>query len=771
MRPSTVTQSVLSERAPQLSLAAASHLVGETWGLPAPRTTSLASERDLNILVDDSHVLKVSNPAEPAEVVDMEVAAMAHAARCDPELPLPRTVPTLTGDSIHPITDESGRRCLTRLITIVPGAPLEGSPITEDMAEQVGRAAARVSVALQGFYHPAAGDRDLDWDLRRLPQAARTAQDAGQLSLNDPLWELIQRATPALGVSSHLPSGIQHADVTLTNVLASDGLVSGIIDFGDMHHTANACDLAVSLTSVIRNTAEIQLAGTWDLAASVIRGYQRHRLLTDAEVDALGAMVLARLAVGILISRTRAAVHTENIAYITQYDDAADRILDVMGGLSLEELSARFHRMAGTRGSQTSVDTDRLAARRAEVMGGSAAPLFYRSPVQMVAGEGPWLIDETGRRYLDAYNNVAVVGHADPVVVGRVSRQLARLNTHSRYLHTEIVELAERLVATMPEGLDTCLFTTSGTEANELAWRLATEATGAEGAIIVEHSYHGSTRWMADLSSNEWPPGHRPAAVGTFEAPVGSGELSSAVAAQRASAATADLATRGYRPALVIADSGFTSEGVHDAPASYFRGLVEGAHAAGALYVADEVQVGYGRTGPDLWRFRQAGITPDIVTLGKPMGAGYPIGAVITRRELVDRFAGRYEYFSTFAATPAAAAAGNAVLDVLEDRRLPQRAVDVGGYLKARLQALAAESTLIGEVRGFGLVVGADIVADSPRATARDLLEGLVDRRVLAGLTGPRGNVLKIRPPLVWEERHVDLFIDRLADALKGLSD
>jgi 4-aminobutyrate aminotransferase-like enzyme len=268
---------------------------------------------------------------------------------------------------------------------------------------------------------------------------------------------------------------------------------------------------------------------------------------------------------------------------------------------------------------------------------------------------------------------------------------------------------------------------------------------------------------MADLSSNEWPPGHRPDAVGTFRGPIDEGDLGIESTSGQVRAAARALTDRGHRPALLLADSGFTSEGVHDAPATYFQGLFAGAHAAGALYLADEVQIGYGRTGPGLWRFAQSGVVPDLVTLGKPMGAGYPVGAVVTRRELVDRFAERYDYFSTFAATPAAAAAGNAVLDVLEDRRLPERALATGAHLLDRLHDLARTTDLLGDVRGMGLVAGVDVV---DRPTARRLLEALVRHGALAGLTGRGGDVLKVRPPLVWDTSHVDLFVDCLAGAL-----
>lgn len=742
---------VFTELAPAFSPAALRELVREQWDVPGAGLRPLDSERDLNALVGEDFVLKISNPAERADVVDMEVRALEHVRAADPDLPVPVTVPARSGVPVVRVRDGAGRECLARLITRLPGRPLEGSALGPGLAAQVGAIAGRTSVALQGFFHPAAS-RDLMWDIRRLPVVLRESGAAG-------LDEAAARVTPALAATATLPAGVQHADVTLTNVLAEADTVTGAIDFGDMHHTAAVCDLAVTLASVLRASDGRNL---WQLAEAVLRGYQRYRLLTGAEVTVLGELVIARLVTTLAVSAARRDRHSENYRYITQYDENSGRVLDALGAFRPEELADRLRRLTGTR--DLGAPVPQLRQRRAAAMGGPLSPLFYGEPLEIVRGDGPFLFSRSGKRYLDAYNNVAVIGHAHPAVTNAVGTQLAALNTHSRYLHPGVVELAERLLTTMPPGLDTCLFTTSGTEANELAWRLATEYTGGGGAIVAEHAYHGASKWMADLSSNEWPPGYRPARVATFEAP--RGLVTGHDALERIRRAACALHAAGERPALVLADSQFTSEGILDVPAEFARGLAEGARAAGALYLADEVQSGYGRSGPALWRFAPAGVTPDLVTLGKPMGAGYPIGAVITRREIADALAERYEYFSTFAATPVAAAAGHAVLDVLQLTGLPEQAVDVGEYLRARLAEVAAESPELGEVRGVGLLAGVDAAS---RAVTRRLLDGLVSRGVLAGATGPGGNVLKIRPPLVWTTIEVDLFVAALRGALADL--
>lgn len=759
-----MTTDVFTESAPAFSPANLRDLVREQWCLADPVLRRLDSERDLTVLVDDRFVLKVANPAERADVVDMEVRALAHVHAAAPGLPVPALVATRSDTSVVRLTDDAGRECLARLITLLPGRPLEGTPVDTGLAEQVGAVAGRMSVALQGFFHPAAG-RSLLWDIRRMPDVVTGAG-------LDYAPDLVDRVAPALAATSTLPSGVQHADVTLTNVLAESATVSGVIDFGDMHHTAAVCDLATTLTSVLRTATDA--ASLWRLTEAVLRGYQRHRRLLPAEAAVLGELVIARLLTTLAVSATRRGPHSTNHRYITQYDENSERVLALLAGTSPDVLADRMARLSGTRDLPTAIPSQDLTGRRAGAMGGPLSPLFYRRPLELVRGEGPWLYSAEDTRYLDAYNNVAVVGHAHPAVTNAIGAQLAALNTHSRYLHAAVVDLAERILATMPAGLDTCLFTTSGTEANELAWRLATEYTGASAAIVAEHAYHGTSKWMADLSSNEWPAGYRPPRVATFEAPHGPADnLTAAVGAQRIANATRILHATGERPALVLADSQFTSEGILDVPGEFVTGLVDGAHAAGALYLADEVQSGYGRSGPALWRFALSGATPDIVTLGKPMGAGYPVGAVVTRREIADVLARRYEYFSTFAGTPAAAAAGHAVLDVLTLTGLPEQAVAVGTRLRARLRELAEGEPLLGDVRGVGLLAGVDVRPDGDEtssAVARALLEQLVDQGVLAGLTGAEGDVLKIRPPLVWEPAHADLLVERLSHALTALS-
>jgi 4-aminobutyrate aminotransferase-like enzyme len=331
----------------------------------------------------------------------------------------------------------------------------------------------------------------------------------------------------------------------------------------------------------------------------------------------------------------------------------------------------------------------------------------------------------------------------------------------------------------MPPGLDTVMLVNSGSEANDLAWRLATTVTRARGGIVTDFAYHGVSAAIADLSPEEWPRGERPPHVGvipppdTYRLPAAEGTGWAERTAARLDDAIADLASRGLRPAAVYVDGGFTSDGIFAPPPAYLRELVRRSRAAGALFVADEVQAGYGRMGDGLWSFETAGIVPDIVTLGKPMGNGHPVAAVITRADIVDRFAAETTFFSTFGGNPVACAAAMAVLDVLEDEGLTENAAAVGEQVRAGVRALARRHPAIGDVRGRGLMIGVELVADRDGrapdpALASRVQNGMRERGVLVGTTARAGNVLKIRPPLVITSADATLLLGALDEALEA---
>jgi 4-aminobutyrate aminotransferase-like enzyme len=422
------------------------------------------------------------------------------------------------------------------------------------------------------------------------------------------------------------------------------------------------------------------------------------------------------------------------------------------------------------------VNVKTLLARRRALLG-PAYRLFYDEPLHLVRGDGVFLYAADGRRYLDMYNNVPHVGHCRAEVVTAIATQAATLNTHTRYLHDTVLDYAERLLARLPAELDTAMFSCTGTEANELALRIARTVTGGTGIVVTEFSYHGNSQAIAEISTEDTPPERRPDYVVTIPYPDAyrgeyRGEDAGAQYAAQMDNALALLDERGIRPAAFVVDTISSSSGVVDVPAAFLKEAAGKARAAGALFIADEVQPGFGRTGRNFWGFEADGVVPDIVTLGKPIGNGHPLAATIARRELLDVFAKESGYFNTFGGNPVSAAAGLAVLEVMEREQLQANALNVGEYLKDGLSKLANQYPLIGDVRGHGLFLAIDLVTDSDRRTpataaARQVVLGLKERGVLTNSIGEHNNILKLRPPMVFSRQNADLFLETLAEVLQ----
>lgn len=414
-----------------------------------------------------------------------------------------------------------------------------------------------------------------------------------------------------------------------------------------------------------------------------------------------------------------------------------------------------------------------MIERRARLLG-PAYRLFYERPLHIVRGEGVQLWDAEGNAWLDAYNNVPGVGHCHPRVVEAIATQAATLNTHTRYLHDKILDLAERLLATMPAPLAHMMFTCTGSEANDLACRIASAATGGDGFIVTRWAYHGATEAITRLSPSfgdgvepgpkvRWIP-----APDTYRLGAAAGEAFAAAVR----AAAVELRASGVRPAALLVDTAFTSDGNYVDPPGFLAPAVDAIHAEGGLFIADEVQPGFGRTG-QMWGFSRHGVAPDLVTMGKPMGNGHPIAGLAVSHEALAAFADKVRYFNTFGGNPVSCAAALAVLDVLRDEGLMERAAAVGERLKSGFLALSREHEGVGDVRGAGLAFAVELVRDRATrepdpALARALVRGLYERRVLISLSGEAQNVLKIRPPLCFGPEHADRLLEAVREVLAG---
>jgi 4-aminobutyrate aminotransferase-like enzyme len=414
-------------------------------------------------------------------------------------------------------------------------------------------------------------------------------------------------------------------------------------------------------------------------------------------------------------------------------------------------------------------DGDPLIEARERVLG-PANRLFYDRPVHLVRGLGSHVFDVDGERYLDAYNNVVSVGHCHPHVIEAVTRQMSTLNTHTRYLHRGIVDYSERLLATMPTEIDQVMYGCTGSEVNDLALRVAEAFTEAEGVIVTRDAYHGNTAAVTQISPSLGDATTVAPHVRTVPPP-DSYRYPDAAARFAADVAHAveDLGQNGIRVSCLIADTIFSSDGIYP-DRSVLAPAVDIVRRNGGVFIADEVQPGFARTGESMWGFERHGVVPDIITMAKPMGNGLPVAAMAVRDHVLYPFAVRVPYFNTYAGNPVSMAAA-AALDVIEAENLMANAATVGAALRTELARIAESNPRIGDVRGAGLYIGVEIVSDAEtkapdRAGAKALVNAMRERRVLISVCGHDGNVLKIRPPLVFSGSDVDWFCSEFTAAL-----
>lgn len=420
----------------------------------------------------------------------------------------------------------------------------------------------------------------------------------------------------------------------------------------------------------------------------------------------------------------------------------------------------------------------RQAIERRMRLLGPAYRLFYQEPLQVTRGLGTRLFDQEGNAYLDAYNNVVSVGHAHPRVIEAVHRQMQTLCTHTRYLQDGILDYAEQLLATFGGRIGAqghAMFTCTGSEANDLALRIAKHYTGHEGIIITAEAYHGNSDLTASFSPSlgeASPLGtwvRRISAPDSYRLPPAQlGQL----LAEQVERHIHELRRQGNGLAAFIADSMFSSDGIFTHPSNVLAPVADAVRRAGALFIADEVQSGFGRSGDALWGYQRHGIDPDIITMGKPMGNGYPVAGIAVTHEVVEGFGRATRYFNTFGGNSVAIAAAQATLDVIRDEHLQANAHRIGLQLLEGIRALAQHHAAIGDVRGAGLYIGVEMVRDRASrqpdaAAATFLVNALRQRRVLISATGPHANVLKIRPPLVFSADDARLLLTELAASLE----
>jgi 4-aminobutyrate aminotransferase-like enzyme/Ser/Thr protein kinase RdoA (MazF antagonist) len=749
----------------------------EAYGL-AGDWTPLEGERDRNFRITAtdgrSVVFKLCHPAEGEDVLLCHAEALEHIAAADPALPVPRLIRTRSGSLLGRFTQQ-GEAFPVIVLSWLDGGVLGEATLPPPALYGLGKLLARLGLALRGFVNGAPARRDLVWDVRNVlrlaPQAeALPPEDRGLAGSI-----LARHAAVTLPAMRQMRCQIVHGDVHPYNaLLGPDGCVSGIIDFGDMVHGPLILELA--------NAAGDFLTPSQDPAETIfemVRGFHSVTPLEEREADALIDLIELRLLMTPLNDNLKRANGIASQGYFETFNGRSLPMIRELRRIGHGPLRGLIRRAAAFP-AEPAVHAATLAeavSRRRRVMG-EKLYVFYDPPLHIVKGEGVWLTASDGRRYLDCYNNVPHVGHCHPYVTAAIARQAAILNTNTRYITDQPVEYAERLTALAGEGLSSVVFVNSGSEANDLAWRMAKAFTGQSGGLAMDFAYHGVSEAIDAFSPSNAPEHWRAPHIrllpppDTYRGPFGADEpRPGARYAALADGPVAELQEQGFGVAAAMIDSAFMTNGILDAPQGYLAGIVDRVRRAGGLFIADEVQSGFGRMGTAFWGHRHHGVTPDFITIGKPAGNGHPVGAVITRPEILAHFLSFGPFFSTFGGNNVACAAGIAVLDVIRDEHLVENARLTGAWLREGLTRLMAKHALIGDVRGVGLATGVELVRDrrtkEPAQTETTrLLSLLRDEGVLIGGEGKHGNILKIRPPIVFTRADADIAIAAVDRAL-----
>ena len=750
---------------------------------------SLSSERDQNFRVETNsgtrYVFKIANKDESSEVADFQIGALQHIARQDPSLPVPRIIPDVDGQPFCKVRFADDNEHIVYALSYLEGTPLSDIECGIDSAtrKRFGALMANVDIALRGYFHPAA-EQQHPWNietctrLRCLTHLIDNDEDRSEI--DEFFAHMGEVVLPRL---RSLRRQVIHQDAHTDNVLVDPNgkmEITGLIDFGDLLYGTLVAEVAVACDSVPHETRD------WVSPASdIVAGYDAVLPLEEDEVDLIFDLVSARNALTATVVAARAALTPQQPAHIDSTQPFIHRLrqLRQIGRLEFGRRlrqACRFPVYCPKAADEalSADDEASLVDARHSLMGRKTTH-FYERPMHFERASGPWLYSTDGHRYLDCYNNVPQVGHCHPHVVKAIARQAAALNTNTRYLYGSALEYADRLTSLLAPHLTACIFVNSGSEANDIAWQMARLITGKSGAVIMEDAYHGITDVIRQFSPGR-PDTRLPdflkglVVPDPYRGPFRSGDADLAEKyAADADRAITELAESGHGTAAFVIDSALCSSGVPDVPDGYMRAVEKKIRAAGGLMICDEVQSGFGRMG-QWWGHEHHGVRADIVTMGKPVGNGHPLGVIVTTDEILNEFIDKTRLFSTFGGNTVACAAGNAVLDVVEGEDLIERGKVVGDYLRQGIRNLANRHELIGNVRGHGMVTGLEFVTDrDKRSPATDetarLLELMRQRYVLVGSEGRDANILKLRPSLIFRRKHVDLFIDALDRCLDSL--
>ncbi|NBT09212.1 MAG: aminotransferase class III-fold pyridoxal phosphate-dependent enzyme, partial [Chitinophagia bacterium] len=644
--------------------------------------------------------------------------------------------------------------------------------------ENLGIFLGKMDKSLLSFKHPGM-HRHYTWDIS-------TARDANYKMhyISDPAkkriadYFMLQFETEVLPTLSSYRQAYTHNDANDYNVLVEGDCIAGLIDFGDMVYTALINNVAVACTYAMLHQSDPLAA-----AVLVVKGYHSAYAIEEKELSILYYLIAARLCISVTQSAYNGSLDTNNEHHFITEKPAWDLLdyLITLNPIKAENafrLACEYSSIIDANENYTKLETERNAHI------GRNLSISYEKHLKIDKAALQYLYDDKGNTYIDCVNNVSHIGHCHPSVVRVMQKQIASLNTNTRYLNNHLVEYAQKLTTSLPAGLNVCYFTNSGSEANDLAIRISRHCTKQKDVIVLDHAYHGTSTATIEMSPykfdraggiGQMPWIHKAMNPDLYRGPYQYEDADAGSKyAKDVKNIIDNIKKENKKPAAFICETLLGVGGQMPLPHNYLKEVYKYVRAAGGICIADEVQVGFGRVGSHFWGFELQDVVPDIVVMGKPIGNGHPLAAVIVTDEIANSFNNGIEYFNTYGGNPVSMATGIAVLEVIQEEGLQENALQVGNYLLEGMRALMNTHSIIGDVRGSGLFIGVELVKDritkEPATEAIKLaVEKMKEKGFLMGVDGPYNNVFKIKPPIIFSIENAKGLLSNLDTILASL--
>ncbi len=745
-------------------------LAAKYFGLNIEKVKKLDGYESFNFLLEDEKaykfVLKLYPETADHSLIDAETAFLKHLSS-EMSNSIPESIPSKNGNFLEQ-TIVNSESFTIRLLNFLEGKFLAESEQKPKLIYNFGKFMGKLQNAGEGFERLEYRARNFNWDLfHNLENKTFLAEiiDPGNRKIAEYFFQKFEYEI--LPIWPKLRKGIIHNDPNDWNVLVDDkDQIKGIIDFGDACHTAIICDVAIACAYLIFGKNE-----PLESVVDFVKGFHSEKRLEELELDVLFNLIANRLCATVCNSAHSKKLNPEN-EYISISEKPAWEALKKWISINPIQAVNRFKKACGLQ--VNTIESNELIKKR-QAFFSPALSMSYKTPIHLKSSAFQYFFDAKGHTYLDAYNNIPLVGHAHPKIVEAGRRQMANLNTNTRYLYDSLFSYSEKLLAKFPPSLNKIFFVNSGSAASDLAVRIASNFTKRKKLAVMEHGYHGNTQIGIDISSYKFDGnGGQGKATNIIRLDMPDLYRSELTGKDFADAAISKLSKEKKEIAAFFMESIMGCGGQVPIPADYAQSLFKYIRSIGGICVCDEVQIGFGRVGTHFWAFEQLDLLPDMVILGKPMGNGHPMAAVVCTEKLADSFANGMEFFSSFGGNPVSCAIGEAVLDVLEEEKLQKNALEIGLYFMQEMEKLKRQHDQIGDIRGTGLFLGFEMVENQiTREPATRLANHIKNKMkeafVLVGTDGPFNNVIKSKPPLCFNVQNVDHFIKVFGEILRGL--